>query len=170
MVISRAAPILVSVEADTIANFVTSEPASSIYRFHNMYYYITCVFKMVSGMQSLISDHFTFSVNDDSKAICNYCKVLISRGGKILKTFGTTNLLKCLRLNHSSKYSSLEAAEKAREMENKDKTGSGTEKALDDHVLKVTPFGSNHPTARKITQAVTEMIALDNQPFSIVDD
>ena len=125
---------------------------------------------MVSGMQSLISDHFTFSVNDDSKAICNYCKVLISRGGKNLKTFGTTNLLKCLRLNHTSKYSSLEATEKAREMENKDKTGSGTVKALDDYVLKLTPFGSNHPTARIITQAVTEMIALDNQPFSMVDD
>ena len=121
-------------------------------------------------MQSFISNHFTFSVNDDSKAICNYCKVLISRGGKNLKIFGTTNLLKCLRLNHTAKYSSLEAAEKAREMENKDKTGSGTVKALDDYVLNVTPFGSNHPTARKITQVVAEMIALDNQPFSIVHD
>ena len=126
------------------------------------------MFKMASRMQSLISNHFTFSVNDDSKAICNYCKVLISRGGKNLKIFGTTNLLKCLRLNHMARYSSLEAAEKAREMENKDKTGSGTVKVLDDYVLKVTPFGSNHPTARKITQAVAEMIALDNQPFSIV--
>ena len=64
-------------------------------------------------MQSLMSNHFTFSVNDDSKAICNYCKVLISRGGKNLKTFGTTNLLKCLRMNHMSKYSSLEAVEKS---------------------------------------------------------
>ena len=96
VVMSRAAPILVSVEADTIANFVTSEPASSIYRFHNMYNYITYVFKMASRIQSLMSNHFTFSVNDDSKAICNYCKVLISRGGKNLKTFGTINLLKCL--------------------------------------------------------------------------
>ena len=51
-------------------------------------------------------------------------------------------------------------------MENEDKTG----KTLDDYVQKVTPFGINHPTARKITQAVTEMIALDNQPISIVDD
>ena len=34
----------------------------------------------------------------------------------------------------------------------------------------MTPFGLNHPTARKITQTVGEMIALDNQPFSIVDD
>ena len=55
-------------------------------------------------------------------------------------------------------------------MENKDKTGSGTIKGLDDYLVKVTLFGSNHPTARKITQAVANMIALDNQPFSIVDD
>ena len=41
---------------------------------------------------------------------------------------------------------------------------------LDDYVQKVTPFRLNHPTARKITRTVGEMIALDNQPFSIVDD
>ena len=80
-------------------------------------------------MRSLIWEHFTVSVNDDSKAICNYCNALISRGGKNPKIFGTTNLLKHLRLNHTSKYSSLEAAEKAREIENKDKsdkTGSAS--------------------------------------------
>jgi len=34
----------------------------------------------------------------------------------------------------------------------------------------VTPLRFNHPTARKITQTIAEMIALDNQPFSMVDD
>ena len=72
---------------------------------------------MVSCMRSVIWNHFTISVNDESKAICDYCKVSISRRGKNLKTFGTTNLLiKNLRLNHTLEYSSLEAAEKAREM------------------------------------------------------
>ena len=41
---------------------------------------------------------------------------------------------------------------------------------LDDYVQKVIPFGINHLTARKITRSVAEMIALDNQPFSVVDD
>lgn len=100
-------------------------------------------------MRNMIWNHFTISVSDDSKAICNYCKVSISRGRKNLKTIGTTNLLKHLRLNHTVEYSSLEATEKAREMENKDKTGSGIVKTLDNYVQKVTPFGINHPTARK---------------------
>jgi len=73
-------------------------------------------------------------------------------------------------LNHTPEYSSLEAAEPAREMENKDKSNSGIVKALDNYVQKVTPFGINHPTARKITRSVAEMITLDNQSFSIVDD
>ena len=73
------------------------------------------------------------------------------------------------------KYSSLEATEKAREIENKDKSdktgsASGVVKTLDDYIQKVTPFGINHPTTRRITRAVAKMIALDNQLFSIVDD
>lgn len=126
---------------------------------------------MAAGRKrSLIWEHFTVSVNDDKKVICNYCKVSISRGGKNPKTFGTTNLLKHLRLNHASEYASLEASERAREMGNKDKGSSGVVQTLDDYVQKVTPFGINHPTARKITRSVAEMIALDNQSFSIVDD
>ena len=110
------------------------------------------------------------SINDDTKAICNHYKVTISRGGKNPKMFGTTNSQKYLRLNHTLEYSSLEVSEQARETENIDETNSGVIKTLDDYVQKVTPFGINHPTARKTTRSVAEMIALDNQPFSIVDD
>ena len=127
---------------------------------------------MVSRMCSLIWNHFTISVNDDSKAICNYCNVLISRGGKNSRTFGTMNLLKHLRLNHTSKYCSLGATEKAREIENKDKTDStsGIVKTLNDYIQNLkTTFDIIHPTARRITRAVAEMIALDIQPFSIVN-
>ena len=73
-------------------------------------------------------------------------------------------------MNHASEYTRLEASEKAREIENKDKASCGVVQTLDDYVQKMKPFGLNHPTARKITQTVGEMIALDNQPFSIVDD
>ena len=84
--------------------------------------------------------------------------------------FGTTNSQKYLRLNHTLEYSSLEVSEQAREIENKDETNSGVIKTLDNYVQKVTPFGINHLTARKITRSVAEMTALDNQLFSIVDD
>ena len=42
-------------------------------------------------MRSLIWNHFTINVNDEAKAVCNYCKMTISRGGKNPKMFGTTN-------------------------------------------------------------------------------
>ena len=37
-------------------------------------------------------------------------------------------------------------------------------------VPSVTPLGFNHPIAKRITQSVVEMTALDNQPFSVVDN
>ena len=121
-------------------------------------------------MRSLIWEHFTISVNDEKKAVCNYCKVSILRGGKNPKIFGTANLFKHLCLNHASEYTRLEASEKARKIEYKDKASSGVVQTLDDYVQKVTPFGLNYPTARKITRTIGEMIALNNQSFSIVDD
>ena len=170
---SRAAPILVSVSVlgryyhllhSIGTGYVISWSTDSSINC------IMCIIKMAGRMRSLIWEHFTVSVNDDKKAVCKYCNVSVSRGGKNPKTFGTTNLFKHLCLNHASEYTRLEASEKAREVENKDKASGGVVQTLDDYVQKVTPFGLNHPTARKITRTVGEMIVLDNQPFSIVDD
>ena len=104
-----------------------------------------CVIKTASHMHSLIWIHFTVSVNDNTKLFVTiaYCKVTISRGGKNLKMFGTTNLLKHLKLNHTSEYHSLKAIEQAREMENKAKADSSTIKTFDDYVQKVMPFGTS---------------------------
>ena len=102
-------------------------------------------------MYSSIWDHLTVNISDNAKAICNYCKVEISRGGKNPKTLETTNLLKHLQLNHISQYSSLETAEQAREMDNKDKSSSDVVKTLNNYVQQVTAFRINHPTERKIT-------------------
>ena len=106
-------------------------------------------------------ESFYCSVADESKAICNHCKSLLSRGGKNPKTYGTTNLLKHLRLNHEAEYSALQAAEEATQAKGKGKS-VGVQQNLDGFVQKVTPFGFNHPMARKITRYVAEMIALDN--------
>ena len=72
-------------QTDAIANINTSKPAASVYWFYNNNYCITCVFIIAPHMQSLIWNHFTISVNGDSKVVCNYCKASISRGGKIQK-------------------------------------------------------------------------------------
>ena len=54
-----------------------------------------------------------------------------------------------------SDYSSLEDAEQAREMENKDKSSSTSDmvKTLNDYVQQVTTFEINHPTVRKTPEA-----------------
>ena len=90
-----------------------------------------------SGMRSVVWNHFTVSIADESKTICNHCKSLLSRGGKNPKTYGTTNLLKHLRLNHEAEYSTLQAEEEATQTKGKDKF-VGVQQKLDGFVQKVT--------------------------------
>ena len=59
---------------------------------------------MASHFRSPVWDHFTISVSDDKRAVCNHCSVSFSRGGKDMKTFGTSNMIKHLRLSHPTKY------------------------------------------------------------------
>ena len=109
---------------------------------------------------------------DESKAICNHCKTTLSRGGKNPETYGTSNLLKHLRTHHKTIFSELQTADETEErgqVSGKEKS-LGTQQTLDGFVQNVTPFGFNHPMSLKITRYVAEMIALDNQPFSIVED
>ena len=120
-------------------------------------------------MCSAVWNHFTVSIADENKAICNHCKSLMLQGGKNLKTYGMTNLLKYLRLKHEAEYSALQAAKEVTQTKSKGKS-VGVQQILNGFVQKVIPFGFNHPMAWKIIQYVAEMIALDNKPFSIVDD
>ena len=94
--------------------------------------------------------------------------------GKDTKTFGTSNMIKHLRLSHPTEYD--EVQQKAMANKEKEKGGKLHEQTslqvtLDSFVQKVSsPFGFNHPVAKRIMQCVAEMIILDNQPFSMVDN
>ena len=68
---------------------------------------------MASRPRSLVWNHFTISVTDDSRAIFNHCNESALCGGRNPKTYGTTNLLKHLGFNHKSDYSTLQAEEAA---------------------------------------------------------
>jgi len=128
---------------------------------------------MASCLRSPVWNHFTISVADESKAICNNCKTTLSRGGKNPKTYGTSNLLKHLRTHHKAIFSELQTAEETQEcwqVSGKEKSLSTQQLTLDGFVQNVTPYRFNHPVSHKITQYVAEMISLDNQPFSMVED
>ena len=127
---------------------------------------------MASRYRSPVWDHFTISLSDDTKVVCNHCNSTFSRGGKEAKTFGTSNMFKHLRLQHPKEHDEVQAANKEKEKKEKlrEQGISNSKVTLDTFVQKITPLGFNHPIAKRITRLVAEMIALDNQPFSIVDN
>ena len=113
-----------------------------------------------------------FTVGEDSKyANCNICKEPVSRGGKTTKTYCTTNLVGHLK-KHSEQYSDYEKAVAAGDTE-KDKgkkKASPRQLTLQEANDRVRIWDINDPRAQRIHRRVTEMICLDAQPFSIVDD
>ena len=81
-------------------------------------------------------------------------------------------MFKHLRLNHPKEHDEVQAANKEKEKREKlrEQSSSTSKLTLDTFMQKVTPLGFNHPIAKRITRSVAEMIALDNQPFSVVDN
>ena len=55
---------------------------------------------------------------------------------RIRRHLGLQTCLNICCLNHASEYTRLEASEKAREVENKDKASGGVVQTLDDYVQK----------------------------------
>ena len=124
---------------------------------------------MASCYCSPVWDHFTISLSDDTKVVCNHCNSTFSRGGKEAKTFGTSNMFKHLWLQHPKEHDEVQAANKEEEKKEKllEQSSSNSKVTL---VQKIIPLGFNHPIAKRFTRSIAVMIALDNQPFSIVDN
>ena len=112
-----------------------------------------------------------FVVGDDTKfATCNVCQQPISRGGRNTKTYNTTNLVHHLKTKHGEQYAEYE---KVLELGEQDKgKGKVTPKQLSllEASERVRIWDINDARAQRIHRRVTEMIALDSQPFSVVDD
>lgn len=58
----------------------------------------------MSGRKSDVWNFFTVSKTLESKAICNICKCLVSRGGVTSRSFSTTNLKRHLENSHPLKW------------------------------------------------------------------
>ena len=112
-----------------------------------------------------------FTVDDDNnkKAICHKCKEKISRGGSNPRAFGTSNLIKHLQI-HKEIYEEYLEIERKKKDEEKS-TGKGLKQATLEQVIdKQKPYSIDHPRAKSITSHIAEMMAVDLQPFSIVDN
>lgn len=120
--------------------------------------------------RSTIWSFFSVDKSDKTKAVCLTCKQLISRGGDNPKAFNTSNLRKHLE-GHADKYKEFVAMEKKRqELELQSSKGKAKQVTLQDLEEKRKPYAYDHPCAQRLTHRIAEMIAIDLQPFSVVED
>ena len=118
--------------------------------------------------RSPIWDHFKIC-EDEKYASCNYCNRDISRGGRNLKTYNTTNIVNHLKSEHKlpyTRYCEKKAAETERTRTKRDTKQLSLEEAND----RVKEWAIHDPRADRVHRRIGEMVALDNQPFSIVED
>ena len=121
-----------------------------------------------------------FTLCEDKKfAKCNECAELVSQGGHSSKTFNTTNLVSHLNVNHPVIDNSFcrikENKDSQRQGAMRERVQSGGFAALRQLTLegsqdRVKVWDINDPRATTIHRKLGEMIALDYQPISMVED
>ena len=118
--------------------------------------------------RSTIWSFFVVDKEDKTKAVCLTCSEKVPRGGKQPKSFNTSNLRRHLE-GHEDKFKEYIEQEKKKKEELKQVT-SYKQVTLEALAEKRKPYAADHPRAKLITQRIAEMMAVDLQPFSIVND
>lgn len=128
---------------------------------------------------SPVWNFFKVDAVDNRKAVCNECKAKISRGGATAKFFTTTNLIGHLRSQHVEKYHDYEMAASSSKPKGLVGSSSATRSVTVTEASQATieqcasmkdPWSIDHPRAQSISKAIGAMMALDCQPFSVVED
>ncbi|KAM3843239.1 zinc finger BED domain-containing protein 4-like [Diretmus argenteus] len=123
---------------------------------------------------SVVWDFFKVSEENILLATCNKCKGEVPRGGKKASSYNTSNLIS--HLKHRHRYDGVlqayEDAKVAKAAANPKPAAkeTGVNVPIDEAFAKVKKFHRDDPRAQAITNLITEMMALDDQPFSIVED
>jgi hypothetical protein len=142
--------------------------------------------KMNSNKSSPVWKYFKIDSVDNKKAVCIQCNAKISRGGTVAKNFTTSNLIAHLRSQHAGSYREYEAllasnskgSAASSSSSNSIGLGSGTVHVSPGEPLQMTieqctsmkeTWSSDHPRAQAISTAIGAMMALDCQPFSVVE-
>lgn len=124
-------------------------------------------------VKAVVWDYFNINDESDKFASCAVCKDRVSRGGSCVKSFNTTNLIDHLKKKHPGDYTDYEEKKKIRELKQKEKRKEQTafrQLTMIEAEAKVKVWDINDPHAMRIHKLVGEMIATDNQPFSVVQD
>lgn len=124
------------------------------------------VFPSNSKKTSKLWNHFSICSADSTKVVCMHCGRTISRGKKPTN-LGTSCLLRHLQRFHSNVLQN-NVSEALPSADVHMPVNPGLSASSFDETND--KFSDTHPVAKKITSLVAEMIALDLQPYSFVDN
>ena len=130
---------------------------------------------------SVVWDFYDVKYTDDSKAVCTLCNTEISRGSAKDRRFSTSALYTHLRAKHSSELTSAEnnrkhtstslpATPATSPFTSDEKRKRWADATLEEVLEKKQMWSRNHASAVAATKHLAEMIAVDLQPYSIVED
>ncbi|XP_056429688.1 zinc finger BED domain-containing protein 4 [Hyla sarda] len=125
------------------------------------------VFPSNSKKTSKLWNHFSICSADSTKVICMHCGRTISRGKKPTN-LGTSCLLRHLQRFHSNVLQNNCVSEALPSADVHMPVNAALAASSFDETND--KFSDSHPVAKKITSLVAEMIALDLQPYSFVDN
>ena len=122
-------------------------------------------------VKAIVWNYFVVSERNERFAVCQLCNENVSRGGKTIKTFGTSNLIDHLRKKHPTDFRDYEEKKKVHELKVKQaKEGGKKQLTLTEVEARVQPWDINDACAVRVHKKIGEMMALDFQPLSIVSD
>ncbi|XP_075064978.1 zinc finger BED domain-containing protein 4 [Mixophyes fleayi] len=125
------------------------------------------VYPSNSKKTSKLWNHFSICSADSTKVICMHCGRTISRGKKPTN-LGTSCLLRHLQRFHNNVLQNNGVSEALPSGDVHLSVNAGFSASSFDETND--KFSDCHPVAKKITSLVAEMIALDLQPYSFVDN
>uniref|UniRef100_A0A3P8RUH3 BED-type domain-containing protein n=1 Tax=Amphiprion percula TaxID=161767 RepID=A0A3P8RUH3_AMPPE len=118
--------------------------------------------------KSAVWQYFIWSTTP-GKAVCKTCNGEISMGATVAKNKNTSNLWSHLRIHHPDLY---KTAQKKREVESATHTDVATssQPTILSMFDKQRKWTNSENRSRLMDKLILEMIATDNQPFSMVSD
>lgn len=127
---------------------------------------------MSGQKRSLVWDHFDVKPDDDTLVKCKHCKESISRGGKEKSSFNTSNMKLHLQRRHKNQFHDMVQKEATNKPPADEPSAAKLPRSTQPTLLAIAerqrPWGPDDPRTRHMNRLLTEMIALDDEPFRIV--
>ena len=139
-----------------------SSPSSSISSSASS---ITC------SKRAVCWKHFTLVDGDITKAKCNHCGTIRSRGKAAEESLlGTQSLNNHLRDKHPELFSEIDTQKKAKQVQMQESKKRKLEQAgIEESFGKAGKWASTSEEAIKTTRRIGEMMCLDDEPFRMVE-